>query len=300
MIVSLLPGRNLCVPHQISSSDSAAYRLQLDDPDLIKLPIPNDRVLLPVEQLQIHEVLSQAQDDLATLDLEIARAKATYDALVTKREKHTSHMARLQAMVALQKALPDEILAEIFVLTASNEGAVLVLPLRSRHYRVIRPWVLTRVYSRWRLAALNEPCLWNRVQLSQDLRSNPNPIMPAAEEVLRRSGRSLLDLTVHERSSAKLFISIIASHLNRIKTLSLDVSTSFMIGFLSLPSALSALEKITINSFLGLNCLPAVAASSRELIGYANSIWKLDIRAPPTSFPSLFSISLESAHISSV
>jgi len=113
--------------------------LQLHDPDFIKLPIPNDRVLPLVEMLQIREMLSQAQDELAALDFEIARTKAIYDALLTQRGYHMSRMERLQAMVAPQKTLPDEILAEVFVFVASHEDPVVVPPI-SRHYRKSCPW----------------------------------------------------------------------------------------------------------------------------------------------------------------
>jgi len=220
-------------------------RPQLDDPDLIKLPIPNDRVLPLVEMLQVHEVLSQAQDGLEALDLEITQAKAIYDVLLAKREKHTSRMERLQAMVAPQKGLPDEILAEIFVLAAS--GFAIAVPPRLTHYRDIGPWILTRVCSRWRLVALNEPRLWTRVQLS-DLYNDNNPkLMPAAEEVLRRGGRSLVDLTVRGRASEKLFLSIIAPLLHHVGTLRLDVTALFMSDFPSLPPALCALEEIFVS-----------------------------------------------------
>jgi len=248
MIVPVLPGENSCVNQEIPLPPSflRCPLLQLDDPEFIRLPIPNDHVLPPVEQFQIHEVLSRAQDQLATLDLDIARAKAIYDALLTKREKLRSRMERLQAMVAPQKSLPDEILAEIFVLAASR--AAIAIPPILTHYRDICPWILTRVCSRWRLVALNEPRLWTRVQFSGFyMDTNPKP-MPAAEEVLRRGGRLLVELTVHERASAKLFLSIIVPHLNRVKTLRLDVSAPFMTDFLSLPPVLCALEEITVNT----------------------------------------------------
>ena len=208
----------------------------------------NDRILPEDEKLQIRKALSQVQDELAALDLEIAHIKATYTALLTKREEHISRMERLQAMVALQKTLPDEILAEIFAFAASSEGAVCVPPLR--RYRGMCPWTLTHVCSRWRIVALNEPRLWTCVQLS-DVRtgfgSNPK-LMPAAEEVIRRGGHLLLHLSVFERISAKLFLSIITPHLNRIKTLRLDVSPSFITHFLSLSPELCVLEEININT----------------------------------------------------
>ena len=243
-MVSPLPGRNSCVNEEILllTSFLRCHLFQLDDPDFIKLPIPNDRVLPTVESLQIHEVLSEAQESLATLELEIARTKVIHDDLLAKREKYISRMERLQAMVAPQKSLPDEILAEIFVFAAS-ETTVTLPPILTDC-----PWILTRVCSRWRLVALSERRLWTRVLLSDSRKvEDTRSLIPAAEEVFRRSGRSLMELTVRQRGSGKLLISIIAPHLNRVQDLRLDVHAFFMAKILSLPPpALCALEENTL------------------------------------------------------
>jgi hypothetical protein len=239
------------VAHGFEQSDASPLQRSLDDLNQtngidISIRQINDRVLSHSERAFLKNILLEARSELESLEGEISRTRALLASLLYERDRKTSRMEAIAAIVAPHKDLPYEVLSEIMVLAASGEEVYSPPTLRPGSTRW-SPWALGRICSRWRQIALNEPRIWSRISL-HDGCTLPN-YMGVSQEAFRRSGQSPLSLSLSFRSMthpSNPIHSFIAPNLGRISNLKLSGPPSFMTDFLSLPSSFIALESMCL------------------------------------------------------
>jgi hypothetical protein len=252
----------------------------------INLPIHqiNERVLSLSERARIKKTLFEAKSELESLENKISRTQDLLSALLAERDQRTSRIETMAAAIAPHKHLPSEILSEIMALSASGQEVYLPPAMRPG---TAFAWGLTRVCSRWRQIALNEPRIWTKISF-YDGCTVPE-FIGASEEVFRRSGQAPLCLFLalgrQEMHPTNPIHSFLAPNLGRISTLSFsNLPPSFMTDFLSLPTSLLIVKEVS----LACRKLFQLPKSKIRVFEDASQLVNLSIQGRPedmTDFP---------------
>lgn len=137
--------------------------------------------------------LSDAGNNLATLEDEIARIESVLDALRSQRSRDMTRIQSYREALAPHRKLPSELLGEIFAYATP----MILLP--TKEYMREAPWNITHVCSKWRNIALATPAIWDDISLVHNVpntiynRSTPSPV----RSVLLHSGHSFIVFNIH-------------------------------------------------------------------------------------------------------
>jgi hypothetical protein len=119
----------------------------------------------PSEAISLRNAIRDANSDLDELDDDIAHVEMILDALHHKREALSQFIIEHDALLALIRRLPMEILTKIFILCMPNHGMSSFDP---EHL----PLLLGQVCIGWRRVALSTQALWSSITVTHDRPSN--------------------------------------------------------------------------------------------------------------------------------
>ncbi|RDB21579.1 hypothetical protein Hypma_011248 [Hypsizygus marmoreus] len=201
------------------------------------LPLPD------AERHFIHNLLSDAAQDLGSVDIEVDRTRSALDG----RLLHVHAEKVTDIAVAPHRTLPPELLAKMFIHCMEDElgGPILLLPQSAGSL----PWTLGHICSRWRQIVLQEPTLWNNISITYH---NSTHIPAMMKEALFRSAEASLSISIYSHPSRNgphdenPLPTMILPYIHRLRTLSLFVSAPSIRQFLSevseSPPALKVIE----------------------------------------------------------
>lgn len=189
------------------------------------------------EKKIIRDLLSDAQQSLDELDLEIARVEASLMALRRKRQKAVSRMTRFRVALSSEKLFPPELLSRIFVLSLPDNS----VHLRHGHYAV--PWIYLRVCSRWRQVILNEHRLWNKLITN----ASPNLTKAWLQLLWSQNPTSLVSLDFKESNRSAELYDIVSVYAPRPLALSIAGRGKTPFEYMANPPLpFDRLERITL------------------------------------------------------
>ncbi|KAJ6601022.1 hypothetical protein DFH09DRAFT_861426, partial [Mycena vulgaris] len=101
------------------------------------------------EAIELRNIVDGLHSRISNLDESMARLSAILEQLRTTRKDAVEHLHRCSSI----RYLPDDALGEIFPQA---------VPDTQRHRTIVEksPWILGRVYSRWRAVSLSYSALW--------------------------------------------------------------------------------------------------------------------------------------------
>lgn len=133
-------------------------------PNICAAAISHSYLLPETEQRSIRTLISNYENDLGHLDLEIARAQAILNGFISQRKTIVAQIHSCQQAIAPHRKLPDELLAEIFV----RSGLDIFLPISESDSLRTTPYNILRVCWRWNHVTLGIRQLWNSLQVNLD------------------------------------------------------------------------------------------------------------------------------------
>ncbi|KAJ4480658.1 hypothetical protein C8J55DRAFT_428920, partial [Lentinula edodes] len=110
------------------------------------------------QRKEIETFLSEPQQELSRLEIEISRVQTILDGLQIQRAEVKSYVETHRGLLAPIRRLPVEVLTEIFVLCLSTER----YPVRSLREA---PLLLTMICRHWREVTFKSPSLWNSLHI---------------------------------------------------------------------------------------------------------------------------------------
>ncbi|KAF9018939.1 hypothetical protein BDZ89DRAFT_1209560, partial [Hymenopellis radicata] len=122
------------------------------------------------ELLEFRHIVDSGPETLSGLDQQIAQVRELLDKLLLARGQAESHLNDAKALVHPIRAMPSELLLDIFTFcipcwfSSHNLDSEKTDSLDPRQ----PPWTLTRVCRLWRQLAIGCPLLWAYLELNVD------------------------------------------------------------------------------------------------------------------------------------
>lgn len=175
-------------------------------------PWESNDALPEATQARIRLLITESEQKLADLDIEHTVVRAYLAFLETKKTTEIARLSALHAVISPVRALPTEILCEIFL--ACVDSQKVFLPLERNSY----PWKLGHVCSRWRKVLWETPGIWDRINISGASYTSTQRILEPLHGILSRN-TALIKLSVTKYPSDGFVQLLPFSH--RFKSLSL-------------------------------------------------------------------------------
>ncbi|KAJ7609582.1 hypothetical protein DFH06DRAFT_186457 [Mycena polygramma] len=188
-------------------------------PDLTCL-LRSNEIPLDSELPSIHSIISDGENRLAAVDIEIAAVRARLAQLTQTRWQINKSIREHRAVISALRRMPPELICEIFAWT---------LPLDTSARKP--PWNLGWICRSWRLWALEYPLLWSCISIpSTDTEpSDEMPLSCMIECQIERSANAPLDIVWVTSRWASISIphpgvlQCILPHCNRWRSLNVIV-----------------------------------------------------------------------------
>lgn len=178
------------------------------------------------EASHIRASVMHAERQLSSLDREIGRLYTLVDLLKTKRRDTLAYISQQSGILSPVRALPAEILAEIFAFLCQE---IEIVPRDSRNPAALSPLRVSQVCSQWREAALSTPKLWSNIAIHA---MQKYPIPSSRVHLLRlhleRSQQCPLTLRLNigrgSVDEARPLVEQLVEHSHRWHSVNLDVA----------------------------------------------------------------------------
>jgi hypothetical protein len=239
---------------------------------------------------QTHQIILEADIELAVFDRDIAQLNASLYTIMEKRHEVQRRRNIHHAALAPIRRLPLELMSYIFILCLPGPIAPFMQDRRPQSDEA--PLLLMRVDRHFRTIALSTSQLWRSLFL--DLRA-PFPLRPEHTEMvdswLQRSGDSGASLTIYSSDPFEAAIppavDAVISNAHRIQKLNINGSWKFCRALMPIKGSLSLLQDLAIEIWERMPPDPsephdlfAVAPALRTLKlnqRYENSFPKFDL-----------------------
>ena len=208
----------------------------------------------PTEEIQIREIISQAESRINCIDVTAAKIQRLLSNLVEQRVKIQAYKDKHKVLVAPVWHIPPEILSYIFVLCLSHRP-----PNEIKRSSLKRSLLLTRVNQYWRQVALSTPQLWSTIFL--DSKSLPGagagheaPAEASSSTLcmpkvcLERSGACPLSITVFSQEFNVEILDFIIPISDRWRRMSLNTNLTMLQSLFPIQGKLRRLEHLEIRN----------------------------------------------------
>jgi hypothetical protein len=160
---------------------------------MVSVAAAHNNLLSEAEQQSVRSLITTCEDEHRGLDLEITRVQDVLSKLLSKYEIATTQIRSYRVAIAPHRALPREILSEIF-LHAVPERVFVVVP--EGHYLTTAPYSILLVCSLWRDVAMGTRGLWNNLEVDLTLIAKIRNFAKHTGNILSRSEPSLISLKI--------------------------------------------------------------------------------------------------------
>ncbi|KAF7984408.1 hypothetical protein HWV62_14454 [Athelia sp. TMB] len=217
-----------------------------DDVSIPKSPAPHlwrtSQTPSPPERKLISQYVSDGQSTVSQIEGHVHVMLRKVAALLQKRDKLMRSVARHESFLAPVRLLPEEILANIFLLSLPTTHD------RSSFSFKRAPLLFTQVSVAWRTCALSSQRLWSSFTLSSQLPTHAS----LAEAWLSRTKSSPLSIRMDvARDSSKCAlwpaVAQVVQYCDRWRELDIEAPTSILCRMTPVRHRLCLLEKLTID-----------------------------------------------------
>ncbi|KAJ6610697.1 hypothetical protein B0H10DRAFT_2059163 [Mycena sp. CBHHK59/15] len=188
----------------------------------LELLLSNYVVPLDSQIPAIQNTIQAAEDRISGIDDEIMRLQTMISRLKRQRSEVLDIADIHRGAVSTMRRFPSEILTEIFS-HCVQEDALSPFNPSNRH-----PWLITRVCSRWRAAALSSPTLWCHlvvVPLHDTIKESS--LVPLLSLQLERAGQAPLSVHLRSRRSyTSNVLDVLLTASERWENIILDLTPS--------------------------------------------------------------------------
>ncbi|KAJ7616451.1 hypothetical protein FB45DRAFT_1105592 [Roridomyces roridus] len=188
------------------------------DPDLVAI-VNSNKAPNVIQAQRIRVLLPSYVAEISDLDSEIAATDALLCDMVERRNARSQLVAGVHSALAPIRTVPNEILAEIFLLC--RDGALNVHEY-SLFDSVKPPLLLTHVSSQWRAVCLSDARLWDHIHVHSVGRMPPTATL---QTILTRSRLRPLDIHITGSHVGGLLRVILAGH-TRVRRIVLRLDSS--------------------------------------------------------------------------
>ena len=218
---------------------------------------------------ELRAMIPTLQRDIDLIDTEMFTTPSItrFGSLTYERIGKISLLTKISSVLSPIKALPFEMLSEIFSHCVSGP-----VDLSLWESNVLESWSISQVCSRWRDVALQTPSLWNNiaVMFRGSRRRNWDCLIHLTEIYLSRTRHSLISLRIVASPSRGPLAAIsrhglttlIQPYLGQLRHLSLQPAEAFK-DLLWLPCGrVNALETVSLSFERGIYGLPLTMSES--------------------------------------
>ncbi|KAF7335673.1 F-box domain-containing protein [Mycena venus] len=245
--------------------------------DFTRLRTGND-VPLDSEIPFICDMISEGQDQLDDLEIQIRNLEAALAKLIQRRDEIAEHVRQHRVILNPIRRFPPELLCEIFALTLCDVSGEDEIPDQP-------PWYLGQICRSWRLSALAYPNLWTSIIIPPS--SIPCSMVKAQ---LHRSANAPLKVywAVNEngRTIDPQLADIIAAQCSRWAFLRLDIfrSSDVLNWLLPVSGRLTSLKRLEVLHAPG-EVIPDFLSSAPSLSEVVLTDWQFGFYSPKIRIP---------------
>ena len=207
----------------------------------------------PAEEIQIREVISQAESRIHGIDVTTAKIQLLLSNLAEQRAKVQAYKDKHKVLVAPVWHIPPEILSYIFVLCLSHRP-----PNEIKRSTLKRSLLLARVNQFWRQVALSTPQLWSTIFLdskslggAQERHEAPeasSSTLCMPKVCLERSGACPLSITIFSQEFNMDILDFIIPLSDRWRRMSLNTNIAMLQSLFRIQGKLHRLEHLEIRN----------------------------------------------------
>ncbi|KAJ7309132.1 hypothetical protein DFH08DRAFT_486808 [Mycena albidolilacea] len=214
---------------QCGASPEAATVSQKSRPSFHNLFTSND-VPLESETSYIRDIVSDGQDQIDALNVQIAKMEAAITRLTQRRDAIGEHVSQHRVILSPVRRVPPELICEILALSVSGDDDEVSMDKPQLHIRQIcglnkPPWHLGLICRSWRRTVLGYPTLWCSIILpsSSPFPSDHHSLLLMIETQLVRSAEAPLRVcwasNQHEDSPDLDAVTLLLAHSSRWRVL---------------------------------------------------------------------------------
>ncbi|KAJ7605547.1 hypothetical protein FB45DRAFT_1055905 [Roridomyces roridus] len=187
------------------------------DADLLAL-VESNKQPDDVQAEHMRVLISSFTSEISVLDLEIESTITLLRELQNRRDTRSKLVAGLKSALSPIRAVPVEILAEIFLMSRDEALAPFNYSLFDSKQP---PLVLCHVSSQWRGVCLSDARLWDHIHVHSCTQMPPTATLT---EIFKRSRMRPLDIQISQTPLGGLFPVIMGAH-NRVQRSALRLTS---------------------------------------------------------------------------
>ncbi|KAJ8088714.1 hypothetical protein AAF712_007343 [Marasmius tenuissimus] len=212
----------------------------------------------PLNRATLRREFEGLSGAIISLSTTINQLQASIDDLKSRRRELDVLVTAYKSVLNPCRQLPNEVLAEIFVLCTSGRDTNIPkranAPPENNSYPSTLdtkqpPWVLGQVCARWRNLALSLPKLWSTIDLSWSSKLTRDCHAPFIDrrlvQTLQRAGNSPLSVSLRQKSCRDTTLSILCSRAFQWKEAKICIPADrlrILVPYNGMFSALSTLD----------------------------------------------------------
>ena len=204
----------------------------------------------PMEEIQIREVISQAESRINDIDVTTAKIQQLLSNLAEQRVRVQTYRDMHKVLVAPVWHIPPEILSYIFILCLPY-----CPPNEIKRSSLKSSLLLARVNRYWRQVALSTPQLWSTIFLDSKSLAHEAPAEASSSMTLcipkvclERSGACPLSITVFSQEFNVDILDFIIPISDRWRRVSLNMNLTMLQSLFPIQGRLHRLEHLEIRN----------------------------------------------------
>ncbi|KAF9023481.1 hypothetical protein BDZ89DRAFT_156779 [Hymenopellis radicata] len=139
-----------------------------------------------------HTILPTVSDDISSIESKVASLREVIRSMGEERERLVNIQKRYNNLISLHRALPSEILSEVFLYTLASYSYSNAFDASGTI------WQLSHVCQRWRNVALSLHSFWSTMEIRFPKAAQQEADVQRLETVLQRSLQGPLDVFLSE------------------------------------------------------------------------------------------------------
>ncbi|KAK0440811.1 hypothetical protein EV421DRAFT_766341 [Armillaria borealis] len=224
----------------------------------LKALLSTNAPLLEAEKTSFHKAKEDLPLVISDLDERIMQTQQLLHALMEERAQAAVDLRHAKAVLHPMRALPDDILCEIFIYNTPTWDEMAEAGRRLAFYDSLDarsgPWVLAQVCRNWRSVALSMPSLWSCISLDFNVyfrqRDRPADVALQLALHLQRARRSPLSIRIESMSDINLHSAfpIVLSSMSQWRHLHIRTPVSSFHELGRCKAFLESLEEVHIDA----------------------------------------------------
>ncbi|KAK0475084.1 hypothetical protein IW261DRAFT_1495374 [Armillaria novae-zelandiae] len=226
----------------------------------LKVLLSTNAPLLEAEKTSFYKAKEDLPLVISDLDDRIMQTQQLLNALMEERAQVAVDLRHARAVLHPMRALPDDILGEIFSYSTPTWDEMTEAARRFTYHDSLDtksgPWMLAQVCRNWRSVALSMPSLWSRISLDFNVyfkrNDRPKDVALQLAVHLQRARRSPLSIRIESMSDINLHsaFTTVLSSMTQWRHLHIRTPVSSFHELAKCKPFLESLEEVQIDASL--------------------------------------------------